>query len=115
MIGLPVFSFGGGISGILSPSFGFVVGFVPGSLACAFINEKGGFSHKEAIGSITNLACVYFFGTLHYLLLSRLYLMRSPTVEEVFSVCIAPFIAFDMIKLWASVLLYRKIKRGRTN
>ena len=114
LIGLPVFSFGGGVSGVLSVSFGFVVGFAAGAFLASLINDRAKFKHKDVVASAVNLLCVYLFGSVHYAILCNFYLLEQTTLSELIYVCIIPFILPDIIKLWASIILYRKLKTVRT-
>lgn len=40
LLGLPVFTLGGGIHNIMSPTFGFIVGFIPAAWLTGFISER---------------------------------------------------------------------------
>ena len=119
LIGIPVFSYGGfsfdgGVAGVLSVSFGFVVGFAAGAFLASLINDRAKFKHKDVVASAVNLLCVYLFGTVHYAILCNFYLLEQTTLSELIYVCIIPFILPDIIKLWASIILYRKLKTVRT-
>ncbi len=43
LIGLPVFAGGGGIIYVLSPSFGYLVGFIPAAAVSGWFSGKGGY------------------------------------------------------------------------
>ena len=106
IVGLPVFSCGGGISCFSSPTFGFILGFLPGALACGVISERISDKRGMLLGSIANLLCVYLCGTLYYLL----YLPDRPSLSYALLVCVVPFIIPDAIKCTLSILLASMLK-----
>ena len=75
LLGLPVFSAGGGISYILQPTFGYIIGFIP----CAFIvstlsNKKNCTSRRYLFSAIAGAFTVHIIGLVYFLALSRFYL-----------------------------------------
>lgn len=109
--GLPVFVSGGGVASILSPTFGFTLGFIPGSLLAGVISERGKSKSALAVASAINMLCVYLCGVLHYLLISNFYLAAPTSVIYATTVCVLPFIIPDSVKCGVSVLLYTKLKK----
>ncbi|MBD2180801.1 biotin transporter BioY [Aerosakkonema funiforme] len=68
---LPVFTQGGGIKYIEQPSFGYLLGFVPGAWLCGFLAFKMPPKLEFlALSCICGLLTVHFFG-LSYLVLSH--------------------------------------------
>ncbi|MBQ2863503.1 MAG: biotin transporter BioY, partial [Clostridia bacterium] len=55
LAGLPVFTSGGGVSSVLSLSFGYCVGFIPGSLVAGIISDKDAGARSLTLASICNL------------------------------------------------------------
>ena len=76
LLGLPVFTAGGGLGYVLRPSFGYILGFVPG----AYIAGKLSFRRLRSqymrvlFASITGLLVIYAFGMIYYWLLCVFYL-----------------------------------------
>ena len=110
LAGLPVFTTGGGVSSVLSLSFGYSVGFIPGALVAGMISDKGGSTRSLALASLCNLSCVYLCATLHYLLLCNIYLAEDISITRAIYVCILPFIAADIAKLAVSIILASKLR-----
>ena len=69
LIGLPVFSSGAGVSYILSPSFGFIIGFVFFALTINIENNK-------YIGVLVGYFILYFIG-LSYLMLILYFILKT--------------------------------------
>lgn len=75
LTGLPVFSGGGGISYVLQPTFGYIIGFIP----CAFIvsslcEDKRCTFNRFLISALAGAFTVHIIGIVYFLALSRFYL-----------------------------------------
>ena len=76
LLGFPVFTHGGGISYVLQPSFGFILGFIPGAYITGLITHKvpePGFK-RIFLACLAGIGVIYFFGTAYLYLLNRFYL-----------------------------------------
>ncbi len=102
LIGIPVFTKGGGIGYIFQPSFGFLIGLI----ACAFVigwmvEHTGQLQLSKMILAVfAGMAAMYLIGVPY--LYFMLNLMADPGKEITFKTAIAwgftPFILFDSIK-----------------
>jgi biotin transport system substrate-specific component len=80
LLGLPVFSGGGGIAYVVKPSFGYLLGFIlaPGAVGLYMKNRK--YSHTNIfIASILGMAVIYLIG-VPYLALYMHYVLDKPDV-----------------------------------
>lgn len=79
LIGLPVFTQGGGITYILKPTFGYLIGYAIGTYV------TGKISNNSDVPSFKRLLCanlagmffVYFIGGIYCILISKLYLKNN--------------------------------------
>lgn len=111
LAGVPWFSNGGGLQYIISPTFGYLVGFIVAAYVVGFFAERGW--DKKIITLIAALlignVCIYFFGLL--------WLSKFIPQELLFGVGFYPFIIGDALKILAvsislpSVLKFLKIER----
>ena len=75
LVGLPVFSGGGGLGYVLQPSFGYLVGFVAGAFVTGMLAERSQQSFwKLFLASATGLFVLYAFGAGYMFALRNLYL-----------------------------------------
>lgn len=102
-IGLPVFSnFKGGISVLFGITGGYIVGYFPAVLIISFMVYK----HKDKvylypISMVIGTVICYLIGTVWFVLVAQ------TTFIYALSVCVVPFIIFDLIKIaFATIISY---------
>lgn len=110
--GLPVFSgFRGGISHILSPTGGYIIGFILIAL-CYRAFEP--FIKKSFVNAIPvlffGLLLCYSAGTAWFYVISG---MRGNTYSfsAILSLCVLPYILPDTVKLFLAMFLYKRIRK----
>ncbi len=115
--GLPVFAYGGGLQYVVSPTTGYLIGFLMGSLLGYLVGSGGGIL-RFILTSLGVVATVYFFG---WLWLSTFYIIMTGLGDVLNSMYMAflhgvvPFIVWDFMKaLIASLISYEIYKlRGK--
>jgi len=111
LAGLPVFTGGGGITYVLKPSFGYIIGFAIGAYIIGLVSEKIGTATltKTIVSMYSGLIIIYAAGLLYAYIISRVYLGKPDTV--LVSMSIVPFFIKDAILFTiASVVVNRTIK-----
>ena len=92
LMGLPVFSGGGGISYILTPTFGYIIGFIFAAIIVSAVSRKGKNAFlKYLFANLLGFIAVYICGLGYYILLSYFYF---DTVLDVGAVLLAGFVVF---------------------
>lgn len=109
-VGVPVFAgFVGGISTLIGPTGGYIVGFL-GSALIHWLFEKlfGDRIYVKVAGMILGLLICYALGTIWFYLV---YNARTGSMGwgTVLSLCVLPFIPFDLIKIALSLILTRML------
>ncbi len=100
LLGFPVFTHGGGITYVLQPTFGFMIGFIPGAYLTGSIanrEEKPGFK-RLFLACMAGIAVIYFFGTTYLFLLNRFYLGNSIAFWPMILACDIQPLPGDIIK-----------------
>jgi biotin transport system substrate-specific component len=117
LIGLPVFMSGGGLSYVLEPSFGFIIGFA----LCAFlisllVRKQLIISHKAqgrqkaialikaALFALVALLAMYVIAIIYMYLILTLYMSTSTTLI-LLVVQMSVFILMDAVKFVLAVLI----------
>lgn len=104
--GMPVFSgYAGGLAKLAGPTGGYLVGFILMALICGFVMEK---SHVNAgitiLGMIAATLVAYLFGTIWFVLEMKCDVWYALTV------CVFPFIPFDIAKILIATVLGKMIR-----
>lgn len=118
LLGVPVFTGGGGLSSVFMPSFGYVIGFV----ACAWIT--GTIIKKLSIGgrvprtreylaaSLAGVAGVYIFGLLHLYLIVNFWMPgNGMPLMKVLSIGFFSTIGGDVLKAFLSSVIALRIRK----
>lgn len=119
LIGVPVFTWGGGLSSIFMPSFGYIIGFI----ACAWIT--GTLSRKThgrgklpgiknyLAASLTGVAGLYIFGLLHLYLIVNFWMPgNGMPLMKVLSIGFFSTIGGDILKAFLSSVIALRIKKA---
>ena len=108
-LGLPVFAgFNGGFTALIGASGGFLLGFIPAVVIISVFKS----SYKKsdifyAITMVLSLLICYAFGCLWYMFVFCY--DSTPSLFYTLSVCIFPFILFDIIKIFSALLIRKKL------
>ena len=109
LIGLPVFSSGGGIQYIFMPSFGFIIGFIVAAPIVGIASKSDKF-YLKYITSFIGLLIINIFGVVYMLIILNLYKGLNKDIIYVLSVAVAPFIAKDIFIVILSCIIYSRLK-----
>lgn len=107
LAGVPIFTEGGGIHYILSPTFGYLLGYIPAAWLVSKIKEK---NSKVLIAALAGVASIYFIGTTVLFFNLRLIAKADISIWGAIKIGVIPFIAPDIFKSLAAVALAKKIE-----
>lgn len=109
LIGLPVFSSGGGFAYVYAPSFGFIIGFIPASVVIGIANNKE-VIYLKYITSLIGLIIIYLVGVIYMYLIYKYYMGATKDFVTIIQIAVLPFIIKDILVMVASCLIYSRIK-----
>ena len=116
LIGLPVFTTGGGPSYIFYPTFGFLVGFILGTYISGKFLENREFNRKNIfLASIINLLIVYALGMIHYYFISNFYSDSPIGVGALFLYCFVLAAPGDLFLCFISASIGQKVNSAIKN
>ena len=106
-IGLPVFAgFRAGVGVLAGATGGYIVGFVVGALLTSLIITRWGLAWwKQALAMVLGVAVCYAIGTAWFMHLTGRGLVSC------MSICVLPFIPFDLAKIAVSVVLSLRLRQ----
>ncbi len=112
LVGIPVFSKGGGFMYVLQPTFGYLIGFFLGTIVGGLIIKQ--FKKKKYIsyltGNIVNLLIAYACGMLYFYLLQTLYFGKSVSAYTIFISLFLIFLPGDLTFTFVASFIATKLK-----
>ena len=102
LVGVPIFTLGGGLGYVLQPTFGYLLGFCLGCFAGGLVCSRGvnGFA-RRLCGSLVNLVIVYTIGVLYLGLIMKFHLGKDVDVAHIVVAYGLVFLPTDA--LWAAL------------
>ncbi len=99
LIGIPVFTEGGGLAYIFKPTFGYIIGFAVGAYATGVIaNKVSNPSYNRLLtANFVGLAIVYAFGMVYCYFIKDLYLGAPISLYNLFLYCFVLAVPGDIV------------------
>lgn len=112
LMGVPVFARApyGGLTYVLQPTFGFILGFVVAAYLAGQFNIDQ--VSQAALAVAVGVLALYAIGLPYFYAMLRFYLNRPVDFAWAFRVAMAPFVGLDILKAVIAVLIGRQLKRG---
>ena len=110
LMGLPVFTQGGGIGYILHPTFGYLIGFVFGVWVMGKLSPAASYP-RFLLAALGGLAVIYLFGTVYYYLLATLYLRQPLAIATLLTTCVLTTLPSDCVWAILAAYLATRLKR----
>lgn len=112
LLGLPVFTLGGGIGYVLYPTFGFLLGLIPAAYVVGRVNGNSRSGKRIALACLAGLAMLYAVGLPYMALILNVYQGRGMGVWALAIAGMLPYLPGDCVKIAACAYLAPKILRA---
>jgi biotin transport system substrate-specific component len=111
LIGLPIFTEGGGLGYIFKPTFGYIIGFCIASYVTGKIaNKKSNPTYKRILAAnFTGLTIVYSLGMIYYYIICNFVINTPIDVWSIFLYCFVLAVPGDILLCILSALLYKRL------
>ena len=111
LLGLPIFAQGGGISYVLQPTFGYLIGFVFGTFVTGKIaNQVPNPSFKGLMtANIIGMLMVYVMGMIYYWVIVTFYLGTGIDIKSLFLYCFLLTVPGDIISCILAAILGKRL------
>ncbi|MDD2648643.1 MAG: biotin transporter BioY [Eubacteriales bacterium] len=110
LIGLPIFTTGGGFSCALNPSFGYLLGFILGAFVTGLVSRGGKESLVRFIlASLAGVLAIYSVALPYIYILKTLYLSAEMPLSLLISAYFLAFLPLDAVKALIAAFAGRKI------
>lgn len=101
LIGLPIFTTGGGFTYVLQPTFGFLLGLIPTAAVIGALTRRNASPVRVALACVAGLAVLYAVGVPYMALI----LNKGMSVSGLLWAGMLPFLPGDAIKIAVTALL----------
>lgn len=97
LAGVPVFAGSGGIGTIVSPTFGFILSFMPAAYVAGFGAKEGLAFYKILLYIYLALAVTFVIGALYFVFIMNIVLGTPVGLIEALMLTVVPFVIKDLI------------------
>ena len=113
LLGLPIFSNGGGFAYVLQPPFGFLIGFAVGGFFAAWFREKVGKTNFTTylLASLIDMVIMDIIGVAYGAGIMYGYMHASTDVWQFFMMFLIPFIPIDIVKCVIGALICPRLSK----
>ena len=111
LIGLPVFTQGGGLGYIFNPTFGYLIGFVSGAFIMGIISGSSTSYKRLFIAVFSGMAVIYLIGTIYYYIITVFYLGNSLAPLPLLTACVFISLPSDIITNILAVFIGKRLKK----
>ena len=113
LIGLPVFSQGGGLQTILTPNFGYLLGFIFSAYITALLHKRiQGKKWAYIVPAIIGVFAVYAIALPYVALLATLYQAKPVAFETLMKGYFLAFLPLDLVKAAGAALVASQVRKA---
>lgn len=118
LVGLPIFTMGGGPGYVFQPSFGFLLGLIPAAAVTGALAGKGDKPWRVALACVAGLGALYLVGLPYMGLILNLYMGAGKPISALIWGGMVVYLPGDALKILAvtvlSVPLTKALRRGQS-
>lgn len=113
LVGVPVFASApfGGISYVLVPTFGFLLGFIVAAFVIGMLihGKEQPSNARYAVAMLVGIAIMYIIGLPYLYVILNLYMGKGLPVAQIITIGFTPYIAFDLIKGVLAIIVTKAV------
>lgn len=109
LIGLPVFSSGGGLGYIIHPTFGYLLGFLLAAYVIGALSENGKSFIQLCIIAVFGMLLIYLCGFLYFYFIQNIYFGKGITFGWMFYYLFLVYLPGDLISCLVAVTIKQRI------
>lgn len=99
LLGLPIFTQGGGLGYVFQPSFGFLLGLIPAAAVTGALAGEGGKPGRVVPACLAGLAVMYLIGVPYMGMIQNLYLGKGLSVWTIVKTGLLIYLPGDALKV----------------
>ncbi len=105
LVGLPIFTAGGGFGYVFQPTFGFLLGLIPSAAVIGALTRRSASPLRIALACVAGLAVLYAVGVPYMALILNGYMGKGMTASALLWAGMLPFLPGDAIKIAVTAVL----------
>lgn len=109
LVGLPIFTLGGGFGYVFQPTFGFLLGLIPSALVIGLITRKSRRPLRIILACVAGLATLYAVGLPYMRLILNVYLGKGWSLGRLLRDGMLLFLPGDALKIAVAAILFPKL------
>ena len=110
LVGLPIFTQGGGFGYVLQPTFGFLVGLIPAAWLIGFMSRKSSSFWWQCLSCLAGLGVLYLVGMPYMAVILNIYMGKGMGLWALLMAGMLPFLPGDMLKIVVTALLCQRLR-----
>ena len=112
LIGLPIFTQGGGLSYLMQPTCGFLIGLIPTAWLIGLLTAKRELRPlRTAAACLAGLAMLYAVGLPYMAVILNGYMGKGMDISAILWAGMLPFLPGDMLKIAVTALLAPQLQK----
>lgn len=112
LIGVPIFTTGGGFGYVLQPSFGFLLGLIPSAFVIGKLTEKSKSLPRIIVACIAGLGILYVIGLPYMYTILTLYIKKEVTIWTAIYTGMLVYLPGDFLKILITALLSKPLLKA---
>ena len=110
LVGIPIFTLGGGPGYLLQPSMGFLFGLIPAAWLIGRLTERGQPPLRICLSCVAGLAVLYLVGIPYMYLILNVYLGKGLSLWAVLKMGMLIYLPGDALKILLAAFLSRRLR-----
>ena len=115
LLGLPIFTTGGGFGYVLQPTFGFLLGLIPAAWVIGRLARSTRSFWRIALAALAGLAVLYAVGLPYMAMILNGYMGKGMGLSAILWAGMLPILPGDALKILVTALLTPPIRRALDN
>lgn len=111
LLGVPVFMMGGGIGYVVQPSFGFLLGLIPGAWVIGTLGAKAARPWTMALAILAGFAAIYAVGLPYMGLICKVYRKEGLSLRQIVLGGCLIYLPGDLVKAALAGALCTAVRR----
>mgnify|MGYP001639029028 FL=1 len=113
LLGIPVFTDGGGIWYFLNPKFGYIIGFAIAAFVIGIMIPKGECKFlRYFIAGLTGIGIIYLVGVSYYWAVSFFYLRKNLSFQFLMIYCFLITLPGDILSCLLAAVISKRISKA---